>query len=151
MQFQLFSGNILSGPVQVGRAFTVHGTGTTTLGASAWTSVAFTLDQTLPPGTYGLIGLRGFSATVKFIRLFPSVPPQWRPGTIGVRAYDSMDPWYSRAWPTISGKVVAPMGIWAQFPQNVFPQVEFFATSADTAEEAWFDLVYLSTSVMPTI
>jgi hypothetical protein len=43
------------------------------------------------------------------------------------------------------------MGVWAQFPQNVFPQVEFFCTSADTAQEMWFDLVYMSTSVMPTI
>jgi hypothetical protein len=151
LQFPLFAGNILSGPVQVGRAFTVHGTASVTLTASVWSSVAFTLDQTLPPGTYGLIGLRGFSATGKYCRLLPSVPPQWRPGTIAVRAYDAMDPWYARAWPTISGKVVAPMGIWAQFPQNVFPQVEFFATSADTAEEAWFDLVYLSNSVMPTV
>jgi len=151
LSYQLFSGNPLGGTVQPGRAFTVHGTGTTTLGASAWTAVNFTLDQTLPPGTYGLIGLRGFSATVKFIRLFPSVPPQWRPGTIGVRAYDSLDPWFSRAWPTSGGRVIAPMGVWAEFPQNVFPQIEFYATSADTAEEAWFDLVYLSTSVMPTI
>lgn len=147
----LFPGNILSGQVQVGRAFTVHGTSSTTLTASAWSACAFTLDQTLPPGTYGLIGLRAFSATVKFARLFPSTPPQWRPGIPGVRAYDAGDAWYARAWPIPGGKVTAPMGVWATFPQNVFPQVEFYATSADTAEEAWFDLVYLSSSTTPTV
>jgi len=151
LTFPLMPGNILSGQVQVGRAFTVHATGTTTLTASAWTSVALTLDQTLPPGTYALIGMRGFSATGKFIRLFPSVPPQWRPGTICTQAYDAMDPWFARAWPIFGGRVVAPSGIWATFPQNVLPQVEFYATSADTAEEVWLDLVYISTQVMPTV
>jgi hypothetical protein len=151
LTFPLMPGNILSGQVQVGRAFTVHATGTTTLGASAFTAVPLTLDQTLPPGTYALIGMRAYSATGKFARLFPSVPPQWRPGTICTQAYDAMDPWYARAWPIFGGRVVAPVGIWATFPQNVLPQVEFYATSADTAEEVWFDLVYISTQVMPQV
>jgi len=39
-------------------------------------------------------------------------------------------------------------GVWMTFYQNVPPQVEFFATSADTAEEMWFDLVYLGPQVL---
>jgi hypothetical protein len=34
-------------------------------------------------------------------------------------------------------------GVWLTFYQNVPPQIEIFATAADTAEEGWFDLVYL--------
>jgi len=142
---------LVPGTLQVGRAFTVHATGSTTLTANAFSSVALTLDQTLPPGTYALIGMRAFSAHGLFARMFPSVPPQWRPGTICTQAYDALDPWYSRAWPLPGGGVVAPMGIWLTFPQNVLPQVEIYSTAADTAEEFWLDLVYYSTSVMPTI
>jgi hypothetical protein len=151
MQYQLMPGGLTGNPMVPGRAFTVHGTASTTLSASAWTVVNFTLDQTLPAGTYGLIGLRGFSATGKFVRLFPATGPKWRPGTICTQAYDALDPWFSRAWPTPGGKVIAPMGIWIMFYQNVPPQVEFFATSADTAEEIWFDLVYLSPDAMPIV
>lgn len=151
LAFPLMPAGLVGGAIQVGRAFTVHATSSTTLTNGAFTACPLTFDQTLPPGTYGLIGLRAFSANGKFARLFPAVPPQWRPGTICTRAYDSMDPWYARAWPILSGKVIAPMGIWAMFPQNVPPQVEVYATAADTAEEFWLDLVYLSASVMPTV
>jgi hypothetical protein len=151
LAYALMPGGLVGNPLQPGRAFTVHGTATTTLTASGWTQVAPTLDQTLPAGTYGLIGMRAFSATGKFARLFPATGPKWRPGGICVQAYDALDPWFQRAWPTPGGKVIAPMGIWLTFYQNVPPQVEFYATSADTAEEVWFDLVYISPAAMPVV
>jgi hypothetical protein len=36
--------------------------------------------------------------------------------------------------------------VWLFFYQNVPPQVEFFATGADVAQEGFFDLIYVSTS-----
>jgi hypothetical protein len=135
-----------------GRAFTVHWTATTTLSAGAWTQVTPALDGpvALPAGTYGLIGMRAFSATCLFARMFPITGSKYRPGGIGVQAYDQMDPWWQRAWPW-GGKILAPMGIWLMFYQNVLPRVEFFATSADTAEEGWLDLVFLSPQPMPGV
>jgi hypothetical protein len=133
-----------------GRAFSVHATGSTTLTAGAWTSVTLTLDQTLPAGTYGVIGMRAYSATALFARVKPITGIKYRPGGIGVQAYDQLDPWWQRAWPW-GGKIVAPMGIWVMFYQNVVPNIDFFATSADTAEEVWLDLVFLSATPMPGV
>ncbi len=151
LTLQLMPGGLVGNPLIPGRAFTVHATAAVTLGAAVWTVVNPVLDQTLPAGTYGLIGMRAFSASGKFARMFPATGIKWRPGGVCVQAYDSMDPWFQRAWPIISGRIYAPMGIWLTFYQNVFPQVEIWALSADTAEEFWFDLVYLSASAMPVV
>jgi len=42
-------------------------------------------------------------------------------------------------------------GMWLTFFQNVPPQVEFFATANDAAEEGWFDMVYLGPQTTPGI
>jgi hypothetical protein len=149
LTFQLMPGGVPTGVPQVGRAFSVHWTASTTLTAAGWSQVAPVFDQTLPAGSYALIGMRAYSATALFARMFPLMLSNRRPGGVGVRAYDSMDPWFQRAWPITGGKVVAPMGVWMSFYQNVPPNVEFFATSADTAEEGWFDLVYLGPQTIP--
>jgi len=139
---QVNPGGMESNPRTPGRFFTAHATGTTTLTASGWTSVTPSFDQILPAGMYAVIGMRFFSATARFARLAPASGPKWKPGGCAVQAYDSLDPWNQRAQP-ISGGVVAPWGIWLTFYQNVPPTVEFYATAADTAEEIWFDLVYM--------
>lgn len=130
-----------------GQFITAHTTSSTTLTAGAWTQVILTFDQTLPAGTYAIIGARFYSATCLFGRLYPATGPKWRPGGIGVQAYDQLDAWGQRAIPW-GGRLVAPWGVWMTFYQNVPPKVEFFATSADSAEEVDLDLVYLSTGVM---
>jgi hypothetical protein len=91
--------------------------------------------------------MRAFSATGKYARAFPTQGPLWRPGTICTQAYDALDPWYARAWPFLSGKVVAPVGIWLYFTNTAPIQVEVFATSADTAQEFWLDLVYITPQI----
>lgn len=139
--------NMISSPITPGRFFTVHWTAAVTLTAAAWTQVAPTFDQALYAGYYALVGARAFSATGLFFRMFPSFGPLWRPGGVCVQAYDSLDPdnqRYSNAYEPAPSS----WGVWLTFYQNVPPQVEFFATSGDTAEEGWFDLVYLGPQVL---
>lgn len=67
-------------PIPAGRRFTVRGTAAQTLVANAYTLGTITLDQTLPFGRYGVIGLQVTCANGFLGRLvFPSTP-QWRPG-----------------------------------------------------------------------
>lgn len=133
-------------PLMPGRFFTVHATATKTLSAGAWTQVQPTYDQALPAGYYGMLGARVYSATGLFFRMFPAMSPLWRPGGACVQSYDGMDIANQRF---VNSFGFGPMGwgLWLSFYQNVPPQVEVFATSADTAEEFWFDLVYLGSQV----
>jgi hypothetical protein len=82
--------------------------------------------------------------------MFPAMGPKWRPGGICVQAYDQIDMYGQRFQPAYGG-LGQNWGVWLTFFQNVPPQVEFFATSADTAEEGWFDLVYLGPQTTPSI
>ena len=140
---QVNVGNIQATQLFPGRFFTAHWTASVTLTANSWSTVAPSFDQPLPAGAYALLGARCFSATGLFFRLFPAVDPLWRPGGICVQAYDQMDPFNQRYFPSYGSSPGQGWGVWLQFLQNVPPQVEFFSTSADTAQEGWFDLVYL--------
>jgi|SRR5215469_759599 len=141
---------IRDSPATPGRYFSAHWTATTTLTAGGWTQVQPVFDQALYAGYYALIGASAFSATGLFFRMFPAMGPKWRPGGICVQAYDALNPPRQRGFggwaPGFDG-----WGVWLTFFQNVPPQVEFFATSADTAEEGWFDLVYLGPQTTPAI
>ena len=133
---------LVDNPQQVGRAFAVHWTAATTLTAGSWAKVVPVFDQTLPAGYYALCGARVFSATGLFFRMYPGSGPKWRPGGIAVQSYDAMDPTNQRLFyeAYLNDNF---WGVWMTFYQNIPPQVEIFATAADTAEEGWFDLVYL--------
>jgi len=139
---------MVGNPVLPGRFFTVHSSTSTTVTAGAWTAVALSFDQNLPAGTYALVGARAYSATGLFFRLFPSMGPVWRPGGICVQAYDSMDA-FNQRYLAPYGTAPSGWGVWLTFYQNVPPQIEFFCTSADTAQEAWLDLVYLGPQTAP--
>jgi hypothetical protein len=138
----LFSDGMIT-PNPAGRYFTVHATATTTLTAGAFTQVSPSFDQALPAGQYALVGARCYSATGKYFRMFPAQAPLWRPGGVCVQAYDSLDPPAQR-FATYRPELNLNWGTWLTFYQNVPPQVEFFAASADTAEEMWFDLIQIS-------
>lgn len=128
--------NFSDGPISsvpwVG-GFTVHCTATKTLTAGAWTTCQITPDTNLPAYNYQLVGLRMQSATALFARIFPTSSfQQARPGCPAMQAYDQLDAPYAR---------MGASGIWYTFPQNVLPQVDVFATSADTTEDFWLDLI----------
>jgi len=133
-------------PTTPGRFFTAHWTAAVTLTAGGWSQVQPAFDQALYAGSYALVGARVFSATDLFFRMFPSYGPLWRPGGACVQAYDGLD--------AINQRFISPLenapagwGVWLNFYQNTPPAVQIFATAADTAEEGWFDLVYLGPQV----
>jgi hypothetical protein len=140
---QILPPNLTANPATPGRFFTAHWTAAVTLGAGAWSVVQPIFDQALPAGYYALLGARVFSASGLFFRMFPSMGPIWRPGGVAVQAYDQLDPTNQRFIPNAAGTSEG-WGVWLSFFQNVPPQVEVFATAADTAQEGWFDLVYVS-------
>jgi hypothetical protein len=128
-----------------GKFTTAHWSAGTTLTAGAWSVVTPVFDQPLPAGYYALVGARAFSATALFFRMLPAMGPLWRPGGVAVQAYDQLDPSNQRFIPSWASSSLF-WGVWLYFYQNVPPQVEIFATGADTAEEGFFDLIYISTS-----
>lgn len=139
---------VASNPATPGRFTSVHWTASTTLTAGKWTQVQPAFDQSLYAGYYALVGARTFSATGLFFRMFPAMGPKWRPGSICVNSYDQLDPANARGFSSWDPDSIGPWGAWVMFFQNVPPQVEIFATAADTAEEGWFDLVYLGPQVI---
>jgi len=141
---------LTNSPATPGRFFTAHATASTTLTAGGWTQVQPAFDQALYAGYYALVGARCFSATGRFFRMFPAMGPKWRPGGICVQAYDAID-MFNQRYQSPYGQIPGGWGVWLTFYQNVPPQVEFFATSADTAEEMWFDLVYLGPQTTSSI
>jgi hypothetical protein len=138
---------IATSPATPGRYFTAHWTAATTLTAGQWSLVQPNFDQALYAGFYGLLGARVFSAGALFFRLYPAMGPKWRPGGIAVQAYDQLDPPNQRGYDASDG-TFTPWDVWLSFYQNVPPQVEIFSTTADTAEEGWFDLIYLGPQVI---
>lgn len=114
-----------------GQVIPLFATGTTTLVANVWTAVPLTFEQTLPGGWFEVVGMRVLSTTAIGARLlFPS--GGWRPGVL-CSASESQDD-YGRFR---SGK-------WGSFGFfNAFspPQVEIFATAADTAQAVYLDVI----------
>jgi hypothetical protein len=133
-------------PTTPGRFFTVHWTASTTLTAGAFTKITPVFDQALYAGYYALVGAAAKSASGLFFRMFPSFGPLWRPGGAMVQSYDGMNPRNQRYMNSFAD-TPGGWGVWLNFYQNTPPQVEIFATSADTSEEGWMDLVYLGPQV----
>jgi len=137
---------IAAAPAMPGRFFSAHWTNTVTVTAGQWSLVQPLFDQALYAGYYSLVGARCFSATGLFFRMFPSYGSLWRPGGACVQAYDAMD-LQNQRYMNSFGAEPGGWGEWMTFYQNVPPQVEFFCTAGDTAQEGWFDLVYLGPQV----
>lgn len=118
-------------PANQGQIITMRGTGTTTLVANAWTQAAITWSDTLPAGTYQCVGLSGFAATGVGARLIFD-QQFFRPGAIiGATGVIIPHPMFMKG----------ELGVWGTFTANRMPNVEFFSTSADTAEEIYLDLI----------
>jgi len=121
-------------PITGAEIFTIRATNTSTLSAYAWTNGALTFNDTLPAGTYALVGARASSAGLIAFR-FVFSQYAWRPGAIGM---DTV------------GEVGAPifrfgkLGEWGQFSHNTPPTVDFLSLSADTSQTVDLDLILLS-------
>lgn len=116
-------------PVE-GEIFTIRAThGAIT--ALVWSNIALTLEQTLPVGSYQIVGARHESATALAFR-FVMVGGVWRPGGPSSIAVGNVDPPGSRrgGW-----------GVWAEFDQLRPPTVDVFATAADASGVVYIDLI----------
>jgi len=137
---QIAPGPTINGNNQL---FTVHATAATTLTANAWTQVTPVLDQALPAGLYALVGARVVTAGALAFRMLPIVQPLWRPGGVGSQTNDQLDPPGQRYINPLDGSV-SHWGVWLTFYQNTVPNVHIWSTSADTAEDMFFDLIKIS-------
>jgi len=121
------------GPIApvTGEIFTIKATNASTLTANAWTNGALTFSQSLPHGTYMVVGMRAQSAGLEAARLvFPGYA--WRPGCIGADAYSDLVNEVFRG---------GQLGTWGSFEHDVPPTVDFLSISADTSQEVWLDLL----------
>jgi hypothetical protein len=114
-----------------GEIYTVMATSNTTLTPYAWTNGALTFTQTLPAGTYQVVGFRAQSAGLLAARLV-FVGGTWRPGVIGCDAISDIGPEIFRR---------GGVGIFGEFRHDQPPTVDFFSSSADTSETVWLDLI----------
>jgi len=124
---------LCDGPISpvAGEIFTIKATAAATLVANAWTNAALTFAQSLPHGTYQVVGMRAQSAGLIAARLvLPGYA--WRPGCIGADAYSDLVHEVFR-----SGQ----LGAWGTFEHDIPPTVDFLSISADTSEEVWLDLI----------
>jgi len=118
-------------PAAQGNIFTMQGTGTTTLTALGWTSVAITWQDSLPAGVYQCVGLAALSATCIAARL--TFENQWeRPGCFGASGVTVQEPRLFQK---------GELGVFGNFNSYRLPGVEFFAVSADTAETVYLDFI----------
>lgn len=118
--------NMASGP-----RYKLRGTGTTTLTANAWSNVAVTWDFNIQQGWYEIQGIEVVSATAIAARLV--VPNYYyRPGVTGLATVGERLPsmFYDGRF--------GPAG---RFNTVALPGLSVWATSADTAQTIWLDLV----------
>ncbi len=111
--------------------FTVRTTAAVTLTTFTWTNGALTFSQTLPKGSYDIVGARAEAAGLLAFR-FVLVGASHRPGGIGYDAALDLEH---------QGQRHGKWGIWGSFAHNTPPTVDFLSVSADTAETVWLDLV----------
>lgn len=112
--------------------FTLRVTATPTAVAGQWTNGALTFDQTLPAGSYDLLGAR-FRSTNLIAFRFVFVGGTYRPGAVGYAASTVLD------YDKFRG---GNLGVWGSFRHNAPPTVDFLANAADASFAGELDLVY---------
>jgi len=121
-------------PITGSEMFTIRATNATTLATFAWTNGALTFGDTLPAGTYAVVGMRASSAGLIAARLVFSQYP-YRPGCIGSDTLGELGVPIFR---------MGGLGIWGEFQHNTPPTVDFLSISADTSQTVDLDLVLIS-------
>ena len=112
-------------PAPPGPIYSLFGTASTTLTVDNWSELTdLTWTNSLPQGTYSVVGLSVYSATAIAARLIiqNQVP---RPGIVASDTFATVQsPMFS----------YGELGEWGRFESFVMPQVEVLATTADTAQ-----------------
>ena len=118
-------------PVPQGDIFTIRGTSTTAGVANTWVTTAMTWADTLPEGRYAVVGLDVVGAVEIAARLIFE-EQTWRPGCVG-------NVLVSNQAPSIFRK--GRLGVWGQFNNYAFPQVQILNTTTTAVHTAYMDLI----------
>jgi len=118
-------------PVSVGEVHSLRCTAAITAVAGAWTNGPLTFTQTIPVGTYAVLGMRAMGASLVAARLVFR-GGGWRPGVMGSVAEQD------EAWPGFRN---GGLGIFGEFHSTVPPTLDVLCNDADTAQRIILDLV----------
>lgn len=123
---------LIDGPIQpvTGPAFTVRATGSASLATATWQNTTLTFSQTLPSGTFQVVGFRAWSANGVAARIFFK-GQTYRPGVLMANAEANND------WPEYR---FGGLGVWGQFNNLVPPSVDVMGIT-DTAQVFFLDLI----------
>jgi hypothetical protein len=129
----LFLGPTLD-QIPAGDIITARATSTSTAGVRAWTTLNYTMDQTLPPGRFALVGSECISTTGIAHRWI--VPNQYyRPGMLSTTTNLLAPNWVTNT---------RQFGVMGSFLNTVLPQVQVFCNAADAAFELYLQLIKLT-------
>lgn len=118
-------------PIPPGDILTARGTASFAAVANTWTLGSFTLDTSLPPGVYALVGSEHISATAIAHRW--QIPGQlWRPGSMSHQATSDRQDWRL---------ATRRLGMYGSFQNTAPPQLEVLCTSTDASHEVYLQLV----------
>lgn len=118
-------------PVPPGDIITARATATTAAVVNTWTSLGMTLDQTLPPGVYALVGSECISTTGIAHRWI--IPNQFlRPGFLSGTAIGNRGQWEM---------MQRYFGVLGQFVNTVLPIPQVLCTAADAAHTLFLQLI----------
>lgn len=129
----LFVGDTIT-PAPQGNIVTMRGTSTTAAVANKWTQLTMTWQDTLPFGTYTIVGLIHYSANAQACRLVIN-GQLWRPGALSVTALGN----YSHPMFLKGG-----LGAWGSFRSTAMPIPEVLSNSTDATHEVYLEFVRTS-------
>jgi hypothetical protein len=117
--------------VPSGDIYTIHGTSTTAAVASTWTSLAMTLDQTLPAGIYALISSQ-IQSTNAIAHRWIFKDQSFRPGFLSVTSLGNLTDrdWYRGG-----------MGMLGKFSTVTYPIPQVLCNAADNAHDILISFV----------
>lgn len=117
-----------------GQIFPLRFVSVTAAVPNAWTTLAITLDQALPPGDYGLVMSDVFSANGMAHRWI--IPNQlYRPGQLSLQTTGQRT---HKMWTEYE------FGLWGKFSNTTLPRLQVLCNVADAAHTGFMYLVPLS-------
>lgn len=120
--------------IQPGPIYRLRASAAITAAAGTWVNGTMTMDQTLPSGRYAVVGLDVVGANLMFARLiFPG--SSFRPGCL-CRDVNS----------SFKANLFEPgeQGVLGEFDSINLPNLEICSHGANTAQQVYLDLQYLS-------
>lgn len=115
-------------PMADGIVRSVRATGTQTLTADGWTSVTLTPESSLEAGRYQLVHFVPLGVSVLAARFLPQ-GGGFRPGMFGMSGASPLQfAWNPSLWHMLGWFNML------EFTHITFPQIQYFATAADTAQ-----------------